>query len=138
MSLSRRHLTGALVTNRPEEFDFDATLRALGDTAPQASAEAQAAIELAAYALLFLHAENRLTAFREYLRDVKSPALLSVRIEREFTDMPQASQWLHAAPPPAHGTLVKVAGRTYAVWRDEDESLLLPSLSPEELEARKK
>lgn len=127
------------MTNRPEEFDFDATLRALSGLAPHASTEAQAALELAAYALLFLHAENRLTAFREYLSDVKSPAILSVRIEREFTDMPQATGWLHASPPPAHGTLVKVAGRTYAVWRDEDGSLLLlPSLSPEELEARKK
>jgi hypothetical protein len=62
-----------------------------------------------------------------------------LRVEHEFEDMTQASKWMATQPPSSHGTLVKVAGRTHTVWRDEDGSLLLlPSFSPQELEERKK
>jgi hypothetical protein len=121
------------------DFDFETALRSLAVTAGKAPAEEQEALKLAASALHFLFAENRLHEFREYLHEADQPAVLAVRIEREFPDMTEASRWLATQPLPKHGTLVKVAGRTHAVWRDEDGSLLLlPSFSPEELEARRK
>jgi hypothetical protein len=126
------------MSHPPEDFDFEATLQQLADAARAAPAPQQAALELAANALHFLYVENRLGAFRDYLREARAPAHLAVRIEREFDGLPQATGWLHAAPPPAHGTLVKVAGKTFAVWRDEAGQLqLVPSFTPQELDALK-
>jgi hypothetical protein len=127
------------MTNRAEDFDFDATLQLLTASGRKAPADEQEAIKLAARALHFLYAENRLHEFRRYLRDADLPAGDVLRVEHEFEDMTQASKWVATQPPSSHGTLVKVAGRTHTVWRDEDGSLLLlPSFSPQELEARKK
>ena len=123
----------------PDDFDVEAVLQVLGELAGSASAEQQEALALAANALLFVHTRHHLPAFRDYLRDASAPAHLTVRIEREFDDMAQATHWLHAQPPPAHGTHVTVAGRTWAVWHDDaGQQVLVPSMTPEELDARGK
>jgi hypothetical protein len=123
----------------PDDSEVEAALQTLGALAASATAEQQEALALAANALLFLHARQQLDAFREYLREASAPAHLTVRIEREFDDMAQATHWLHTQPPPAHGTHVRVAGRTYAVWRDDaGQQVLVPSMTPEELDARRK
>lgn len=128
---------GAAVTIRPDEFDFEATVRSVGETLKKAPAEEQRPLQLALDALCFLFAENQLHEFRDYLRKAGLPAEQVFRIEREFPDMAQASQWLTTPPAPRHGTLVSVAGRTHTVWRDETGSLLLlPSFSPHEALAR--
>lgn len=123
----------------PDDAGLEAALQTLGALAATASAEQREALALAANALLFLHARNQLPAFREYLRESSAPAHLTVRMEREFDDLAEATRWLHAPPPPAHGTHVKVAGRTWAVWRDDaGQPTLVPSMTPEELDARRK
>ena len=123
------------MTKRLVEFEFEATCRTLGGAARASPEETQDAIEVAAYALHFLYATGQLKAFREYLQDVKEPASRSVHIEREFPDMEQASAWLHGQPPPVLETRVAVAGKTYAVWRDDGGTLrLVPAPSIEELE----
>jgi hypothetical protein len=123
------------VTKRLAEFEFEATCRTLGEAARGSLEEAQDAIEVAAYALHFLHATGQLKAFREYLKDVKEPASRSVHVEREFPDMEQASAWLHGQPPPTLETRVAVAGKTYAVWRDDGGTLRwVPAPSIEEWE----
>lgn len=127
------------MTNRAEDFDFDATLQLLAASGRRVPADEQEAIRLAARALHFLYAENRLHEFRRYLRDADQPAGDVLCVEHEFEDMTQASKWMATQPSSSHGTLVKVAGRTHTVWRDEDGNLLLlPSFSPQELEERKK
>ncbi len=124
------------MTKRLAEFEFEATCRILGGTASGSPEEARDAIEVAAYALHFLYATGQLKAFREYLQDVKEPASRSVHIEREFPDMERASAWLHGQPPPSVETRVAVAGKTYAVWRDDAGMLrLVPAPSREELES---
>jgi hypothetical protein len=118
------------VTKRLEEFDFEATCRALEGVAESSPEEARDAIELAAYALHFLYATDQFKAFREYLHDVKEPATREVRIEREFDDMAQAMEWLNGSSPPA-GIHVKVGGKAYEVWRDaEAKRRLVPTVSP--------
>lgn len=62
------------MTKRPEDFDFEATCRALEGVAGNSPVEAQDALEVAAYALHFLYVTDQFKAFREYLRDVKEPA----------------------------------------------------------------
>lgn len=123
----------------PDEFDFDATLRSLSETLKKAPEEEKAALQTAIDSLLFLFAQNRVQEFRDYLRTADAPADLVFPVEREFADMAQAAKWVASQPPPRHGALVKVAGRTHTVWRDDDGSpRLLPSFSPQELDARKK
>lgn len=121
------------MTKRLEEFDFEATCRALEGAAESSPEEARAAIELAAYALHFLYATDQFTAFREYLHDVKEPATREVRIEREFANMAQAMEWLNGSLPQS-GTHVKVGGKAYELWRDAEGKLrLVPSVSPKDL-----
>jgi hypothetical protein len=127
------------MSTSPNDSQVEAALQVLGALASSASAEQKEALALAANALLFLLTHQQLPAFGEYLRDASAPAHLTIRIEREFDDMAQATGWLHAQPPPKNGTHVRVAGRTYAVWHDEaGQRVLVPSMTPEELDARRK
>lgn len=98
------------MTKRLEDFDFEAACRTLESVAGSSPPEAQDAIELAAYALHFLHVTEQFNAFREYLRDVKEPATREV------------------------GTHVKVGEKTYEVWSDSTGRLrLVPAPSLQEL-----
>jgi len=122
-----------------QDFDVEAALRTLEAVARSASAEQQPTVELVANALHYLYVTNQLGALFQYVREAAQPAALTARIQHAFPDMAEATRWLHTSPPPEQGTLVKVAGRTHAVWRDDDgRQVLVPSLSPEELEAREK
>jgi hypothetical protein len=121
------------VTKRLEDFDFEATCRTLEKAAGSSPAEAQDAIELAAYALHFLHATEQFKAFREYLQEVKEPATREVHIEWEFDDIAQATAWL-SGPSPVPGSHVKVGGKTYQVWSDPNgKHRLVPAPSLQDL-----
>lgn len=121
------------MTKRLEEFDFEATCRALAGAAQGSPEEARAAIELAAYALHFLYATDQFTSFREYLRDVKEPASREARVEREFDTMAQAMEWMNSSLPPS-GLHVKIGGAAYELWRDAAGKLrLVPFISPKDL-----
>jgi hypothetical protein len=122
------------MSKQPEDFDFEATCRALEGAAGSTSEGTREAIEVAAYALHFLYATDQFKAFREYLREVREPLPSTVHVEREFTDMEQAEAWLFGHPPPAQETRVSVAGRTYAVWSHEGMLRLVPAPSPQESE----
>ncbi|HEX8820782.1 MAG TPA: hypothetical protein VF794_12710 [Archangium sp.] len=123
------------MTKRLEDFELESTCRALQGAATGCPEEAQDAIEVAAYALHFLYATGQLKEFREYLHEVKEPASRSFHLERDFPDMEQASAWLHGQPSPTLETRVAVAGKTYAVWRDEAGILrLVPTPSLQDLE----
>jgi hypothetical protein len=121
------------VTKRLEDFDFEAACRTLESVAGSSPAEAQDAIELAAYALHFIHVTEQFKAFREYLHEVKEPATREVRIEREFDDMAQATVWL-SDPSAVLGAHVKVGGKTYELWSDSSgKHRLVPAPSLQEL-----
>jgi len=121
------------VTKQLEDFDFEATCRTLESVAGNSPPDAQGAIELAAYALHFLHVTEQFKAFREYLHDVKEPATREMPIEREFDDMTQAIDWLSSAAP-ARGAHVRVGGKEYEVWNDSTgKRRLVPVPSLEEL-----
>jgi hypothetical protein len=122
------------MTQRLEDFDFEETCRDLGDSASAASAQVQAAHEVAGYALHYLFATDQLTDFRDYLRTAQEPVESTIRSEHAFETMEQAERWLQCQPPPEWGEFVKVAGRTYSVEkRAVTRLVLLPSFTPEEL-----
>jgi hypothetical protein len=126
-------LRESTVTKRLEDFDFEATCHTLESVAGNSPQEARDAVELAAYALHFLHVTEQFNAFRDYLLDVKEPATREVRIEREFDDMAQALEWL-SGPSPVQGAYVKVGARVYEVWSDSTGKLrLVPAPSLQEV-----
>ena len=124
------------MTQRLEDFDFEQTCRDLGASASTASAQEQAAHEIAGYALHYLFATDQLADFRDYLRTAREPVESTIRSEHVFETMEQAERWLQSRPPPEWGEFVKVAGRTYSVEkRAVTRLVLLPSFTPEELRA---
>ena len=121
----------------PADFQVEQVQQSLERVSQQfpSDSEENASIELAAYALGFIEQEDHLDAFRRYLAQAKLPASQVIFVEHEFTGMPEAQRWLSTQPPPKRGTLVKVAGRTHTVWTRDGALLLLPSFTPQELEA---
>jgi hypothetical protein len=121
----------------PANFQVEQVLHSLERASQQfpSDSEENASIELAAYALGFLDQDGHLDAFRRYLAQASLPASQVIFVEHEFADMPEAQRWLNTQPPPKRGTLVKVAGRTHTVWTKDGALLLLPSFTPQEVEA---
>jgi hypothetical protein len=87
------------VTKQLEDFEFEATCRAVAEVARHASPDAQAALELTTYALHFLYSTDQFAAFREYLRDVKAPAHRTAHADHEFPSMTQALSWVSQSLP---------------------------------------
>ncbi|RYZ43075.1 MAG: hypothetical protein EOO71_04915 [Myxococcaceae bacterium] len=99
------------------------------------SPEDEHVLRIAAYGLHYFHKLSMLDGFRAYLRDADAPATDANLIEQEFVSMPDARQWLAQAQGQNVGALVRVAGRTHAVWREASGELtLVPSLTPQDLE----
>lgn len=121
------------------EFDLEKTLEALEalGKAHGASPTERGAIELAARALLFLQESEKLDEFREHVRLSSQSALLTIKVLREFGDMPAALEWLRHDPEARPRALIKVAGTTYVVAKGPaGERSLVQSLTPRELDER--
>jgi hypothetical protein len=122
------------VEGQPEDFEFETVCQALESAVSNAPAEVHDAIEAAANALHYLYVTGQFGAFREYLREAEVPVPHTVDPAYVFGDMEQAEKWLHDQPSPAWGTLVKVAGKAWAVGRRaETRRVLLPSFTPQEV-----
>jgi hypothetical protein len=122
------------VAGQTKDFEFETLCEALESAASNAPVEAHDAIEAAANALHYLYVTGQFEAFREYLREAEVPVSHTVDPAHVFGDMEQAEKWLHDQSLPAWGTLVKVAGKTWAVGRRvEMRWVLLPSFTPQEI-----
>ena len=124
------------MTTRPEDFEFEALCQTLESAVEHVPDAARDALSAAANALHYLYVTDQFTAFREYLRDTDSVAPSSVDPARVFQSMPHAEEWLRKQPPSSWGTLVKVAGKTFAVGkRAEMKLMLVPSFTPQEVDS---
>ena len=124
------------MTTRPEDFEFEALCQTLEGAAEQVPEAARDAISAAANALHYLYVTDQLTAFREYLRDTDSIAPASIDPAHVFPDMARAEEWLRKQPLSSWGTLVTVAGKTFAVGKRAEMRLkLVPSFMPREIAA---
>ncbi|CAM3172850.1 hypothetical protein G4177_26270 [Corallococcus sp. ZKHCc1 1396] len=122
-----------------DDFDFDALFPVMERLSKTAAPEDERVLRIAAYGLHYLHKLSMLDGFRMYLRDAQAPATDVNLIEHEFVSMPDARQWLSQAHGQDVGTLVRIAGRTHAVWREASGELtLVPSLTPQDLEPHTK
>ena len=124
------------MTTRPEDFEFEALCQALESAVEHVREAARDAISAAANALHYLYVTGQFTAFREYLRDADNVAPFSVDPAHVFPDMARAEEWLRAQPLSSWGTLVKVAGKTFAVGKRAEMKLkLVPSFTPQEVDS---
>ncbi|MCY1043674.1 hypothetical protein OV208_20310 [Corallococcus sp. bb12-1] len=122
-----------------DDFEFDALFPVMERLSKASSPEEERVLRIAAYGLHYLHKLSMLDGFRMYLRDADAPATDENLIEQEFVSMPDARKWLSQAPGQNVGTLVRIAGRTHAVWREASGELtLVPSLTPQDLEKHQK
>ena len=127
------------MTSPLEDFDFDALFPVMERLAQTATPEEERVLRIAVYCLHYVDKLAMLDGFRSYLRDAQTPATDENLIEHEFVSMSDARQWLAQAQGRDVGTLVRVAGKTHAVWRDEaGELTLAPALTPQDLEKLRK
>lgn len=114
-------------------FNWERTLRVLEKLAQQHNAveEDVAAIESAAKALHYIHDQDRLDDFQEYLRNFDSEAEVASRIGPAFDSMSEALDWLREQSEPRYGTTVTVAGAPHVVVRERSGTwILIPAPSP--------
>lgn len=124
------------MTTRPEDFEFEALCQTLERAVEHVPDAARDAISAAANALHYLYVTDQLIAFREYLRDTDSVAPSSIDPAHVFPDMARAEEWLRTQPLSSWGTLVKVAGKTFAVGKRAEMRLeLVPSFTPQEVDS---
>ncbi len=124
------------MTTRPEDFEFEALCQTLESTVEHVPETARDALSAAANALHYLYVTDQFTAFREYLRDTDTPVPASIDPAHVFPDVTRAEEWLRKQPLSSWGTLVKVAGKTFAVGkRAEMRLILVPSFTSQEVDS---
>ncbi|MDC0713276.1 hypothetical protein POL68_32740 [Stigmatella sp. ncwal1] len=124
------------MTTRPEDFEFEALCHALESAVEHVPDTARDTISTVANALHYLYVTGQFTAFREYLRDTDRVAPSFVDSAHVFPDMARAEEWLQKQPLSSWGTLVKVAGKTFAVGKQAEMKLnLVPSFTPQEVDS---
>ncbi|WP_143076137.1 hypothetical protein [Stigmatella erecta] len=124
------------MTTRPEDFEFESLCHALEGAAEHVPDAACDAISTAANALHYLYVTGQFTAFREYLRDADRAAPSLVDPAHVFPDMAHAEEWLRKQTLSSWRTLVKVAGKTFAVGKQAKMKLtLVPSFTPQEVDS---
>jgi hypothetical protein len=124
------------LTTRPEDFEFESLCHALEGAVEHVPDTASDALSTAANALHYLYVTGQLSAFREYLRDTDKAAPFVIDHAHFFPDMARAEEWLRKQPLSSWGTLVQVAGKTFAVGKRAEMKLtLVPSFTPQEVES---
>ncbi|WP_225408806.1 hypothetical protein [Stigmatella hybrida] len=124
------------MTTRPEDFEFESLCHALEGAVEYVPDAAHDAISTAANALHYLYVTGQFTAFREYRRDTDRAAPSLVDPAHVFPDMGRAEEWLRKQPLSSWGTLVKVAGKTFAIGKRAEMNLtLVPSFTPQEVDS---
>jgi hypothetical protein len=113
-------------------FDMENILGVLKKLEQEASRtpEDVKAIKAAAQAILFIHLNGKLHDFQDYLLDIEKAAERLSSIERSFTGMTEALNWLHAEPDPRFGARIEVAGSPYLVVRQRREMWFLIPAPP--------
>ena len=93
------------------------------------------AVEVAAKALLFIEAMQKLDAFAHYLKDFAVDARVAVTVTQAFANREQADEWLRQQSEDTVGALVTIEGVTHAVALGRDRKLsLVRTVSPQELQ----
>jgi hypothetical protein len=116
-------------------FDVDAALRTIESISHQfqdGSAE-EASLRAAAAALVYVRELGKLDDYREFFRQITTPAIESVKASHTFATCEEAEGWLKGAHVP-DGELVSIAGKGYQVVNFPQGARFLRNPLPQELE----
>jgi hypothetical protein len=116
-------------------FDVDAALRTIElishgfqDGSPEESS-----LRAAAAALVYVREIGKLDDYREFFRQITTPAIDSVKASHAFATREEAEEWLKGAIVP-DGELVSIAGKGYQVVNLPQGARFLRNPLPHELE----
>jgi hypothetical protein len=118
------------------DFDVDSALRTIESIShgfQQGSSE-EGALRAAAAALVYVREIGRLDGYREFFRQITTPAIESVKASYTFATREEAEEWLKASKVP-DGELVSIAGKGYQVVNLSQGAKFLRNPLPQELES---
>jgi hypothetical protein len=125
---------GAVMKYDPH-FDVDAALRTLESVSGgfQNGSPEEASLRAAATALIYVRELGKLDEYREFFRQITTPALESVKASHAFATREEAEEWLKGANVP-DGELVSIANQGYQVVNRPQGARFLRNPLPQELE----
>jgi hypothetical protein len=117
------------------KFDVDAALRTIESisTGFQDGSPEEASLRAAAAALAYVREMGKLDDYREFFRQITTPAIESVKASHAFATREEAEQWLKGASVP-DGELVSISGKGYQVVNLAQGARFLRNPLPQELE----
>jgi hypothetical protein len=116
-------------------FDVDVALRTIESIShgfQDGSAE-EASLRAAAAALVYVREIGKLADYREFFRQITTPAIESVKASHVFATREEAEEWLKGAHVP-DGELVSIADKGYQVVNLPQGARFLRNPLPQELE----
>jgi hypothetical protein len=125
---------GAVMKYDPH-FDVDAALRTLESVSGgfQNGSPEEVSLRAAAAALIYVRELGKLDEYREFFRQITTPAIESVKASHAFATREEAEEWLKGAHAP-DGELVSIANQGYQVVNLPQGARFLRNPLPQELE----
>lgn len=123
--------------NYDPHFDVDAALRTIESISHrfQNGSPEEASLRAAAAALVFVREIGRLEDYREFFRQITTPAVESVKASYTFTTREAAEEWLKGVSVP-DGVLVSIAGKGFQVVNRPQGARFIRNPLPQELEPK--
>jgi hypothetical protein len=119
------------------DFDVDTALRTLDALSHglQDGSPEEASLRAAAAALAFVREIGRLDDYREFFRQLTTPAIETMKAAYTFATREAAEEWLKGAQIP-DGVLVSIAGKGFQVVNRPQGARFLRNPLPQELEPK--
>jgi len=118
-------------------FDLDAALGTLESISHgfQDGSPEEASLRAAAAALVFVREIGRLDDYREFFRQITTPAAETVTAAHTFATREAAEEWLKGARVP-DGVFVRIDGKGFQVVNRPQGARFIRNPLPEELEPK--
>ncbi len=118
-------------------FDVDAALRTIESVSHgfQEGSPEEASLRAAAAALVYVRESGKLDDYREFFRQITTPAIESIKAVYTFATREEAEAWLKGATIP-DGELVSIDGKGYQVVNLPQGARFLRNPLPQELESK--
>lgn len=118
-------------------FDVETALRTIETISHrfQDGSPEEASLRAAAAALVYVREIGKFDDYREFFRQITTPAIESVRASHAFATHAEAEEWLKGAKVP-DGELVSIDGKGYQVVNRPQGARFLRTPLPHELESK--
>jgi hypothetical protein len=118
-------------------FELDDALRIIESISQgfQEGSSEEASLRAAAAALVYVRETGKLDDYREFFRQITTPAIESIKAAYTFSTREEAEEWLKGATV-SDGELVSIAGKGYQVVNLPQGARFLRNPLPHELESK--